>query len=703
MANTLTVIVAAVPSLVTALQSTGQFASVINVASTAGLRDLLTSGQLSNTPKDKVFIFAEDTPVDTSLTLQALISKLVSMGSPVVVIGTSMAGRALVQECPGAGLLEGPLLLNQVLGAISGYPGVPQLSPVNPNIPIDLPGMPAPASSPFGQAPQTPQPAQAPQTPPAPQIEQPAAGPFGGAPQAPFGPANESPSPAAGSPFGSDTPSSPFGGNAPAVQPEPANAPQASADNPFNTSQAGTPFGASTADSPFGNAQSDSPFGAGSSAGGSPFGGNEPATPFGGNEQAGPFGGPSAQTLPAADTPASTTQNAGPFGTPGTPGQQVTDGPFGGAGSVPESPSPSGSPFGDSEPASPFGSPAPGAQADQAGQSPFGEQPTSSANAGPFGGGGQPFLAVDTVEQEPPYGAPRPREGAATGSETQRRGFVITVATPKGGTGKSSMSLNLAAYLGLRLRLTGRNVCMIDANVGQADTGKYLNVWTPNVEDILRDPAAIHPDRIQNHLAHFPNLNMSALLGPIQPEAANPLLFTGEKYTEILNAIKPHYDYIIIDTPEARFHSSMLRDFALPNADFVVVVVTPNNITLMNTELWLSAITDPTTGSGVERDRVGVVLNRAEDDIGVDEEEVRRELGEWRFLGAVPETKEWKRANNENRLVATSNYHELNQAFSIVLQSATGEDLISPGSAIEPVKTGLLDRFGRLLRRGDRK
>jgi len=272
-----------------------------------------------------------------------------------------------------------------------------------------------------------------------------------------------------------------------------------------------------------------------------------------------------------------------------------------------------------------------------------------------------------------------------------RRGFVITITAPKGGTGKSTLALNLAAYLGSRLRGTGKNVCIIDGNVQQADTGKYLNAYTPNVESLMKDPSAVHPDRINNYLLHRTDLNLSALLGPAVPENANPMFFSGKRYSQILDAIKPNYDYIIIDTPVAELYHDMFREFALPRADFLAVTITPNAATMMNTDAWLRQVVAPknANGMGVDPSKVGIVLNRSQEDIGMDVEDVRRELGMWRFLGAIPETKEWQRCNNNQELVATKNYHELNQAFSLILAQITGEELLATtSSALTAVNEG---------------
>jgi MinD-like ATPase involved in chromosome partitioning or flagellar assembly len=664
----LTVVVAGIPAMAAALDSTGHFAQVFPVTSTAGLKKLLQSQALSSGVGGKVFIFADTTPVDTPQSLSFLIGRLTGMGANVVIVAASPGARELVNACPGAGLLEGPLKLNQVLGALSGLPGMPSLDPVPHNVDIPLPGeepaWTAPVSTPAA-APAWAVPAPAPRAQPAP-----AASAFPSAPQAPAFPP---PVPAA------------------AVQPRPAPAapPPAAPTPAAPVAATGNPFGGPVPVNPF------------AAAGTNPFGGAEPT-------QAAPAVAPQQEWSPTTTAPRAAqtsqwpsqpaaepvqyepaqyepaqyeptqyqpaqyepAQQQGPAAYAGPVQPPVTDynspaapSPFGGG--QMESPVPGS--FAPVPSVSPFGAPA----------SPFGQAPSVSpfgAPANPGSYGAQPTLAPRRRIDGTPGGVLAP---------PTKRARVITVTAPKGGTGKSTLSLNLAAYLGLRLRGTGKTVCIIDANVQQADTGKYLNKYTPNIESILKDPTAVHPDRIMNYLLHKPELNLSALLGPATPEVANPLYFTGRRYKLILDALRPHFDYILIDTPVAELYHDLFREFALPEADFIVVTIAPNVATLMNTDGWLRQVTAPKNaeGMGIDPEKIGIVLNRAQDDIGLSEEEVRRELGSWRFLAAVPETKEWQRCNNQGVLVATKNYHELNQAFQIVLAGATGDEMLATTGA----------------------
>jgi len=283
-----------------------------------------------------------------------------------------------------------------------------------------------------------------------------------------------------------------------------------------------------------------------------------------------------------------------------------------------------------------------------------------------------------------------------------RRGFVMAVSVSKGGTGKSSLTLNLGAFLGMRMRSQGKTVCVVDANFQQADAGKYLDVYSPNIFTIANDPKLLRSDRIFEGLVHKPEYNMSVLLGPATPDEGNPMKVNDRLYTEIVELLREHYDYIIIDTPVAEKYHDLFQKFVLPTADFIIVPVAPNFATLHNADNWLrSSVTAPKHSGGAEFDpnAVGIVLNRAEENIGCSEADVRHTLSSWRFLGSVPETSEWKAANNRNELVAPKNYAELSHAFAEVLYGATNEPILlenynAPAAKKKGV-SGLLGRFNR--------
>ncbi|MGK3946357.1 hypothetical protein ABK046_49385, partial [Streptomyces caeruleatus] len=72
-------------------------------------------------------------------------------------------------------------------------------------------------------------------------------------------------------------------------------------------------------------------------------------------------------------------------------------------------------------------------------------------------------------------------------------------------------------------------------------------------------------------------------------------------------------------------------------------------------DMWLRAVTSSPAGGGlgIDEKKIGILLNRAEDGIDCSEEDVQANLAGWTYLGSIPETKDMKRANNNNEMLAT--------------------------------------------------
>lgn len=585
-------VVTGAPGLAEQLRRTGRFTTVLEAATTGGLRDLIAQGTLG-AAADKattVFMFADNTPCDTPETpLPRLVQKLTSTGWKVLVVAATPAAAETIATNPAAGLLEGPFSVNGALAALAAM-GV-RLEPVESGFEhFDLFNVPAPAQAAD------------------------AAGAHGDAPQD----------------GGWLTVSA-----SPAQQQSAQSAPSQNASAATGSVAAwGQSLDAQRVDA-------------------------QPAAP---QAASAPWGQPQAAGSPSV---LATSQSAG--GGTSSWLQTAT-----GTAAPPESTSPFPT----------LGAPAGGAT----------QLPSLNASL--------PALGAALPGLDGAVGQPAARVGSY-GPQHQlaaaRRGHVIVVTAPKGGTGKSSLSLNLTAYLGLRMRAHGKTVCIIDTNFQQADAGKYLNVYTPNITDLYKDQAAMTRERIRTKMVHRDELGFSALLGPARSREANPQWINARLYNQILPLLKEHYDYIIVDTPVAELYHDIHRDFALPNADFILVPITPNLPTLMNADRWLYEICQPTHvagGSGVDRNKVGIVLNRAKDTVGLSFEEIQTELSQWRIVGVIPDTDEWQRANNENSLVATRNYRELNDAFSQVLHAATGEPSLLEGvTAIAVEPDGLLGRL----------
>lgn len=149
--------------------------------------------------------------------------------------------------------------------------------------------------------------------------------------------------------------------------------------------------------------------------------------------------------------------------------------------------------------------------------------------------------------------------------------MVISIASQKGGTGKTSTSISLAAGLARK----GKKVLLVDID-SQANSSKVL---LRNYQDIPKDQTiystildrkslVVHPTHLQN---------LSIVPSHILLSNTDIVLTTAKDHRESrlkieLDKIKPGYDYIIIDNPPAL---GWLTLNSFTASDKVLVVVSP--------------------------------------------------------------------------------------------------------------------------------
>src|SRR5581483_2155915 len=204
-----------------------------------------------------------------------------------------------------------------------------------------------------------------------------------------------------------------------------------------------------------------------------------------------------------------------------------------------------------------------------------------------------------------------PRRAAAAG---KRDGKIITVFSPKGGTGKTSIATNLAAALA---KEEGRRTLLLDLDLQFGDAAIMLGIEPEKtIFDLVNAPGELDPDKLAGYTTRHKS-GVEILPAPLRPEDAE--LVTEAKLGRLIEVARVCYDAIVVDTSPF-FHGPMLA--TLDRTDELLLVASLDVPTLKNVRLALSTL----EMLSFPRQRVRIVLNRANSKVGMKQREVEAAL-----------------------------------------------------------------------------
>ncbi len=157
------------------------------------------------------------------------------------------------------------------------------------------------------------------------------------------------------------------------------------------------------------------------------------------------------------------------------------------------------------------------------------------------------------------------------GNAMKNINYKIAIISGKGGVGKTSVVVNLAAAF----RKKGMEVGIFDADVHGPSVPKMVGIRT-EMRDILHGTHGIDPVETEQGLKV-----MSAAL--IWPAETTPIMWRGQYKARVLrqflSSIKWHeMDYLFVDLPPGTGDEPITIMKSIPDLDGMVVVTTPQEI-----------------------------------------------------------------------------------------------------------------------------
>jgi pilus assembly protein CpaE len=262
------------------------------------------------------------------------------------------------------------------------------------------------------------------------------------------------------------------------------------------------------------------------------------------------------------------------------------------------------------------------------------------------------------------------RQGTSSGPGTAVAPLVCVLG-PKGGTGKTLISSNLAVALARR----DLRVVLVDLDLQFGDLGLALGlIPEKTIYDLAKAGAPYDHDKLDQHLMRHDS-GVKVLLGPTRPDHASAI--SVDFLRNVYASLRTMCDIVIVDTPPG-FTPEVIATIDVSTSACVVGML--DSLSLKNTKLGLETL----DLMGYTPENVTLVLNRADSRVGITHDDVSAIIGRNPDV-LIPSDREIPRSVNEGvPIVASRERSEAAKAFRDLAERYTkpSTDDASPAAAV---------------------
>jgi pilus assembly protein CpaE len=194
------------------------------------------------------------------------------------------------------------------------------------------------------------------------------------------------------------------------------------------------------------------------------------------------------------------------------------------------------------------------------------------------------------------------------------RGKVVSVYSPKGGTGCTTIAVNLA----VALHNEDTRVVIVDSNLQYGDVAMFFNEQGKNtILDLAPLADELDAEVVGGVLVKHSTTGVSILASPSRPEHADKV--TADQFLKVVEFLRQVYAYVVVDTAT---YLSDVTIAAIDASDGIVLVTTQDIPSIKNSRLFL----DLMLTLKIDRGRIVFVMNKFDKRIAITAERVSENL-----------------------------------------------------------------------------
>lgn len=189
-------------------------------------------------------------------------------------------------------------------------------------------------------------------------------------------------------------------------------------------------------------------------------------------------------------------------------------------------------------------------------------------------------------------------------------GKIVSIYSPKGGTGCTTVAINLA----VSLQNDETPVVIVDGNLQFGDVAVFLNEQARNnISDLAPRAEELDPEVVEEVVINHAPSGVHILPAPTHPEEAEGI--SGDQFSKLLNYLRKLYSYVVVDT------ASSLTDVtlaAIDTSDIIILLTNQVIPSIKSARLFL----DLADVLGIDRRRILFIMNEYDKRIGITPEKV---------------------------------------------------------------------------------